>query len=97
MGDPTGIGPEIVIKAISDPEVLHICEPVIIGDERIFMDVIKTLEAGSLNPEVRIKNLSNFDSSRIEYGTPHGMELNQGVDLLGKEVLPVIKEYIHQI
>ena len=70
MGDPTGIGPEIVIKAISDPDVLHICKPVILGDERILMDAIKTLEAGSLNPEVKIKNLSNFDPSKIEYGKP---------------------------
>ncbi len=70
MGDPTGIGPEIVIKAISDPDVLHMCKPVILGDERILMDAITTLEAGSLNPEVRIKNLSNFDPAKIEYGKP---------------------------
>lgn len=35
-------------------------------------------------------------TSRIEFGTPHGIEMNQGIDLLGKEVLPVIKEYIAQ-
>lgn len=32
MGDPAGIGPEIVIKALSDPEVRSVCLPVVIGD-----------------------------------------------------------------
>lgn len=35
-------------------------------------------------------------ASRIEYGTPHGLEMYNGIELLGKEVLPVVKEYIDQ-
>ena len=30
-GDPAGIGPEIVIKALHDPIILEICEPVVFG------------------------------------------------------------------
>ncbi len=32
VGDPAGIGPEIVIKAVSDPAIGDICRPVLIGD-----------------------------------------------------------------
>lgn len=32
VGDPAGIGPEIVIKAISDPAIGDVCRPVLIGD-----------------------------------------------------------------
>lgn len=32
MGDPAGIGPEVTLKAVSSPEVLAACVPVIIGD-----------------------------------------------------------------
>lgn len=32
IGDPAGIGPEIVLKAISDEEVLACCIPIVIGD-----------------------------------------------------------------
>ena len=32
LGDPAGIGPEIVSKAVRDPRVLAACEPVIVGD-----------------------------------------------------------------
>ncbi len=31
MGDPAGIGPEIVLKAITDPRVREVCEPVLYG------------------------------------------------------------------
>jgi len=32
MGDPSGIGPEIIIKALQSPETAKICIPVVIGD-----------------------------------------------------------------
>jgi 4-hydroxythreonine-4-phosphate dehydrogenase len=32
MGDPSGIGPEIIIKALADPEIYSICKPVALGD-----------------------------------------------------------------
>jgi 4-hydroxythreonine-4-phosphate dehydrogenase len=32
MGDPNGIGPEIVVKAIADPAVYRQCRPLVIGD-----------------------------------------------------------------
>jgi 4-hydroxythreonine-4-phosphate dehydrogenase len=32
MGDPAGVGPEIIVKALSDPEMYDICCPVVFGD-----------------------------------------------------------------
>jgi len=32
MGDPCGVGPEIIIKALHSPEIANICVPFIIGD-----------------------------------------------------------------
>jgi 4-hydroxythreonine-4-phosphate dehydrogenase len=32
MGDPAGIGPEIVLKAVAETEVQAVCQPVIVGD-----------------------------------------------------------------
>ncbi len=32
MGDPNGIGPEIVVKALADPSVYSLCRPLVIGD-----------------------------------------------------------------
>ena len=34
VGDPAGIGPEIVIKAVSDPAISGVCRSVLIGDRK---------------------------------------------------------------
>lgn len=32
MGDPAGIGPEVAVKAASEPRIRELCEPIIYGD-----------------------------------------------------------------
>jgi 4-hydroxythreonine-4-phosphate dehydrogenase len=34
MGDPAGVGPEVIVKALADPDVAAMCMPVVIGDAR---------------------------------------------------------------
>src|SRR5258708_7643030 len=46
-GDPSGIGPEIVLKAAADEEVRSICIPVIVGD------------AAELNRQARVLGLAS--------------------------------------
>jgi len=36
MGDPAGIGPEIIIKALAERETFALCRPIVLGDEGIF-------------------------------------------------------------
>ncbi|WP_299983475.1 4-hydroxythreonine-4-phosphate dehydrogenase PdxA [Desulfobacula sp.] len=43
MGDPVGIGPEILVKALSDPKLYALCKPVIIGDSYIIKQALKFL------------------------------------------------------
>ena len=45
IGDPAGIGPEIVVKALSKPEIYEACRPVVIGDLKILQQVSKGLRA----------------------------------------------------
>ena len=35
MGDAAGIGPEVTMKALADPEMYAVCRPIVIGDARI--------------------------------------------------------------
>ena len=35
LGDPAGIGPEIILKALQNPAVFEQCRPVVVGDRRI--------------------------------------------------------------
>jgi len=32
MGDPCGVGPEIIVKALRSPEIFNACVPFVIGD-----------------------------------------------------------------
>lgn len=36
-------------------------------------------------------------ASRVEFGTPHGITMNNGMDLLGNQVLPEIKQYLNEV
>lgn len=46
MGDAAGIGPEIIIKSLSDPKILDICNPVVIGDYRILSETGREFSLG---------------------------------------------------
>ena len=41
MGDPAGIGPEVILKALSDPIIKKICRPLILGDPGVFERVAR--------------------------------------------------------
>ncbi len=44
MGDPVGIGPEILVKALNSPHIYTICCPVIIGDAGIIQEALNLLK-----------------------------------------------------
>lgn len=47
MGDPAGIGPEVVLKAVAEEEVRRACIPVIIGDAQLLAHTARTLDLQS--------------------------------------------------
>jgi 4-hydroxythreonine-4-phosphate dehydrogenase len=44
MGDPAGIGPEVVLKAVAEEEIRRACVPVIIGDAQLLAHTARTLD-----------------------------------------------------
>jgi 4-hydroxythreonine-4-phosphate dehydrogenase len=47
MGDPTGIGPEIIVKALAKRSVFQACRPVIFGDQGVLWKTIRRLDANA--------------------------------------------------
>ena len=47
MGDPAGIGPEVVFKAVAEEEIQKVCIPVIIGDAQLLAHTARTLDLQS--------------------------------------------------
>jgi len=47
MGDPVGIGPEIIVSALEGPLLYEICRPLVLGDEAV-MEKALALKSGGL-------------------------------------------------
>jgi 4-hydroxythreonine-4-phosphate dehydrogenase len=47
MGDPAGIGPEVVLKAVAEEEIRRVCIPVIIGDAQLLAHTARILDLQS--------------------------------------------------
>jgi 4-hydroxythreonine-4-phosphate dehydrogenase len=68
MGDPAGVGPEVLVKALADPAVANLASWIIVGDEPVLRraEIITGLQLpGS---PVRIENLRLLDPSAFEVG-----------------------------
>jgi len=44
MGDPASIGPEIAIKALLETKIHNICKPLLVGDAKVFEQIISLLK-----------------------------------------------------
>jgi len=77
MGDAAGSGPEIITKALADPEVRAICRPVVIGDAATMQ---AALEITGIPGEVRaIEKLAaaSFQDGIIEVIDLHNIQLDR--------------------
>jgi 4-hydroxythreonine-4-phosphate dehydrogenase len=84
MGDPCGIGPEIIIKALQNPDVAAICAPLVIGDrlalERalaVCASALKIIEIADAEDArtvpagtIPLLALSHLTAADIPYGAP---------------------------
>ena len=58
LGDVCGIGPEIAVKALANPETYRVCRPLLIGDSRIVARGIRAVGAEGLtiHPVTRVSD-----------------------------------------
>lgn len=70
IGDPSGIGPEVVVKALSDPELAKIAHWIVIGDSRVLRlaEQVTGLTSSAANiREVRSpENLDDFAFGKLD-------------------------------
>ncbi len=43
IGDPAGIGIEVVLKALLDESIINVCNPLIIGDRRVIQEAVEKM------------------------------------------------------
>lgn len=77
MGDAAGIGPEVTMKSLADPEMYAICRPVVIGDAKI-LERANEIAGG----ELRVHVISQPSQAGFQLGTVDCIDL----DLLPKDL-----------
>ena len=83
MGDPTGIGPEIIVKALSMADLFQACRPIVFGDREVLSRAIQiqhlsaTLEIieevpedGYLPRKIFLLPLSQLKVASLRFGQP---------------------------
>jgi 4-hydroxythreonine-4-phosphate dehydrogenase len=83
MGDPTGIGPEIIVKALSTDEPFSVCRPVVFGDRGIItrtagalglptrVEPVEKVPEGEFHPgKIFLVPTSRLEAISIRYGRP---------------------------
>ena len=68
VGDPAGIGPEIVRKALADPRVLDACEPVPYGPDRLdrFVPGRPSADAGRAAFDAIVRAVEDARAGRVD-------------------------------
>ena len=70
MGDPAGVGPEIIAKALALPDVAASCRPVVIGDRSVMEATLAMLRSS-----LALHVVSKPAESRFERGTLECVDL----------------------
>ena len=68
VGDPAGIGPEIVRKAVADPRVLEVCEPLVYGpaDAAAYPPGRLSAEAGRAAYDAIVRAATDAMAGRVD-------------------------------
>lgn len=64
MGDPVGIGPEILVKALENPALFEICHPLVLGDVHVLEKAMAVTDK-----KLRIHTVTESEGALFEKGT----------------------------
>jgi len=83
MGDPTGIGPEVIVKTLIRKESFQVCRPVVLGDPGVLLRTIERLglpatvevfekipREGYRSGNIFVYPVSQLDTASLEFGRP---------------------------
>lgn len=64
MGDPAGIGPEIIVKALNEQSIYNKCNPIVVADAAVMRKAIK-----ATGLPMQVRPVHNVSEAKFEYGT----------------------------
>ncbi len=100
MGDPAGVGPEIIAKVIESGEIFPLCRPVVIGDANVLRKLVEELrlsvsiriiasvaEADPMAGYLDVLDLGMVEISRHSWGTPDASSGRAVVEYIKKATM----------
>ena len=76
MGDAAGIGPELIVKVLSQEKVHETCRPFVIGDPGVLTDICGVVGSSLRFRVIDALDEADFAPSMIEVLHPRGMRLD---------------------
>src|SRR5690349_21668936 len=101
LGDPAGIGPEIVAAAVRDAGILACCNPVVVGDPIAFalhgqaLPKVEMLSVPGLNKKLPLGSPSREAGQSALEALRQGVALVQSHQAVALVTAPVSKESFH--
>lgn len=99
LGDPAGIGPEIVVKAIADKKVFDTARCIVVGDAKVVqkaieitgvdlkLEIVNTPKEGIYDRNIlNLIDLDNVDRSELEFGKVSGMCGKAAYEYIAKSI-----------
>ena len=71
MGDASGVGPEVIIKALRSRRIYGLCRPLVVGEGTVMSDTM-----GSLDSPLRLHTVDKIDDVQGRYGTIDLLDLH---------------------
>lgn len=71
MGDPAGIGPEIIVKALKHKEIYEVCNPIVIGAAKIIKKAVQ-----ACNTDIVVNSIKSAADGKYNTGVINIIDLN---------------------
>lgn len=100
IGDPSGIGPEIIVKALKEPGIYDICRPLVIGSRNVLeraaaaigeesLKIRETETPGEAAYEpgvIQVYPVGVYDLSTLEWGKEQALAGQIAIDAVNKSI-----------
>jgi len=77
MGDPCGVGPEIIVKALADPELYRLCRPLVVGHPAFLEENLKFADRELSVRQVEGPEDGLYQSGTIDVLSPGDLDLEK--------------------
>ncbi|OLN21263.1 hypothetical protein BTO30_15890 [Domibacillus antri] len=110
VGDVSGIGPEIALKALLDPHTYDCSRPLLVGDANVLSHCIakfnlplklnlinRVSDAAFSHGQVDLIDLANIEMSRFSFGEGDAMTGSAMIDYTKKAVMLALQGEVHAV